>query len=211
MKAISHIPKQIRPFLIRHTYEKGEYIFTAGSENLNMYIIESGSCTANMENYNGTMAFIGSYHSGDIFGELEIFCKDLKTVEVIAVKKSTVYIIHKKYLLEWMKLDFDFALELIEYLAEDLRYHSKTAALLHMCSVKERVAYSILAYADASALDVLTKKNISSLAKTPIRSVNRALASLIECGCIQITGKQIHILNRPFLEEISNYNTMLQL
>ena len=60
-------------FLIRHTYEKGEYIFTAGSENLNMYIIESGSCTANMENYNGTMAFIGSYHSGDIFGELGKF------------------------------------------------------------------------------------------------------------------------------------------
>ena len=208
---IANIPEPIRPFLIKRVYEKGEYILTAGGDNLHLYLVESGSCVATMEGYSGAVAFIDSYHSGDMFGELEIFCEDLKTAEVVAVEKSTIYMVHKTYVLEWMKLDFDFTLSLIEHLVKKLRYHSRRAVLLQLCSVEERVACAILGHDDAGALEFLTKQNLSVLAQTPIRSVNRALETLIQRGCIRVSEKRIQITDRPLLEQISNYQAISQL
>lgn len=205
---IEEIPSELKPYLIKRKFKKGEYIFTSGSENHCVYFIKSGSCISSITDDNGALSFVENYTEGDIFGELELFCKSLKTINMLVTQESIVYSLQKKYLLEWMKQDFDFNLSIIEHLAEGMRRFSDNAAIIQLYNVKERVAFSILRYDAINSLDQMNKKDIMFMAKAPLRSVNRALKSLANCHAIEFVNKNVKIVNRELLQQISNYSDL---
>lgn len=208
---LENVPDRLRPYLIKHTFRRGERILAAGGDNQAVYFVAESSCIASIENADGTAAYIDRYGKGSFFGELEVFCDELKTVEVIAGESCLLYSLHRGYLLEWMREDFDFTMALIRQLAASMMRYSDSAAMLQLYSVKQRAAYVILTYDAIGAVEELTKQTLSALVRTPVRSVNRALAALAAEKAVSLAGRRITVLDREKLRALSDFDELSRL
>jgi CRP-like cAMP-binding protein len=193
------MPESLKGHLITRRYGKGNAILHAGEDNQFVYFVEQGTAMGFIQDLDGTTACIDKYGPGDFFGELQIFCPGFKTIEITALEDCVLHILHKQHLMQWMKDDFNFTLGIISHLSRCMKRYSDNMVFIQLYNVRERVAKCIMDYGDMGILDDLSKQTISIVAKTPIRSVNRALASLIEIGAIAITDKRIKIQNKELL------------
>ena len=84
------MPEDLSGGLHRRTFCKGEPVLLAGEENRCIYMVERGTAMAWVADESGATALVDRYGEGDLFGELEIFCEGLKTIEVVAASDCTV-------------------------------------------------------------------------------------------------------------------------
>ncbi len=187
---LDHLPKQLRPFLQKKEFCRGEPILHSGEENQNIYLVTKGDAIGYVEGWNGSLIFVERYGPGDLFGELEVFCEGLRTIGITAQTACTVYLLHKQYLLAWMEQDFSFTQALIRHLAEAMHRYADNVTQLQLMTVEERVKKCILTYEAMGMLDKLDKKALMAGSMASLRSVNRAVSRLEEEGAVRVREKR---------------------
>lgn len=197
---LDHLPKQLRPFLQKKEFCRGEPILHSGEENQNIYLVAKGDAIGYVEGWNGSLIFVERYGPGDLFGELEVFCEGLRTIGITAQTACTVYLLHKQYLLAWMEQDFSFTQALIRHLAEAMHHYADNVTQLQLMTVEERVKKCILTYEAMGMLDKLDKKALMAGSMASLRSVNRAVSRLEAEGAVRVRKKKIAVLDRALLE-----------
>lgn len=179
------MPEDLRDGLHRRTFCKGEPVLLAGEENRCIYMVERGTAMAWVADESGATALVDRYGEGDLFGELEIFCEGLKTIEVVAASDCTVLQLDRDDLLAWMERDFALTTALIRHLAQQMRRYAANATQLQLLRVKERVRACLQSWREMGRRGPLDKQALAAQVKAPMRSVNRALAALAKEGLVR--------------------------
>lgn len=200
-KLVDTAPENIKKEFIFKKHKKGNLIIFPNEENNFLYILINGSAEVYWQSYAGAMISLYIFNSYSCFGELEIFNKEIKTLNVVAKTNCETIAIHKKYVYEWMQIDFDFTFYIVEQLAEKLIKSSNNAVKMSLLTVKNRILSSIYAHYKIGDLNNLTKQVLSSEVRAPIRSINRSIAQCINDGFINYKDKKFSVNSIDKLEK----------
>ena len=126
--------KILMQYLERQDIHKGDYLMRQGEEPKEMYFIESGLLTAQLELPDQKIMRLRSMRGGTTVGEVGIYLGNIRTASVIADRPSVVYRLTKKALKEMEKNDPEVAAHLHQWiatlLAERLADNSRTIEAL---------------------------------------------------------------------------------
>ncbi|MEY9869343.1 CRP/FNR family cyclic AMP-dependent transcriptional regulator [Peribacillus sp. B2I2] len=197
---INKAPDNIKKEFIYRKYPKGSFIIHPFEDNNYLYILNKGSAEVFRQISDGSMISLYKYQSYSCFGEVEIFNKDIKTLSVTAKTNCETIAIHRTFVYEWMRQDFNFTSYLMEHLAAKLITSSETVAKLSLLTVKDRILYSIHAHYKIGDLETVTKSTLSSEVCAPIRSLNRSISECINENYIDFKEKRFKVVSLKKLE-----------
>ena len=193
-------PIKIRSSIIKEKFNKNEFILVQGEINEYLYFIVRGKIEVATMSKQGQKISITTFREDESFGVLEIFNTEIHTQNVIVMEDCTIQKIHKKYVLEWMKQDFDFTLYVIKLLEECFYDTSLFARNVLSMTIKERVIVSLYKHYNNNTLHLLTKEELLQETGTQKRSLNRIIEELTKLGIIIYEAKRITITNIELLK-----------
>lgn len=206
---LMNAPKYIQESWITSTYQKGSHILFFGEENDYLYFLTKGKASVYIQNQEGVMMMVNTYRATSLFGEYEVFNPQMTTQSLIANTHCDITRIHKKHLYQWMKVDFDLTIHIIENFAKDIVYSHQTTSRLAFLTIKERLIISIYSHYQVGDLDTLTKEILQQEVYTPLRSLNRSLAECENERIFSYKKKVFTVINpnqlRKIAEAISPY------
>jgi len=202
-RIVKRAPSVIANSFIKKNYKQGETILHPDEENDQLYILTSGTIDIFKQAYNGTVIAIRSYSAYTYFGEMELFNRDYRTVNVAAKTNCSVLLLEKEKVLQWIHLDPDLAIHFIEELTTRLANTSNIRLKLSLLTIKERLLYSLYTHHQIGDMDQLSKKQLCDEVSAPIRSLNRSLAECIEEGLIRYEQRKFSILDYDQLKRLT--------
>jgi SulP family sulfate permease len=114
--------------------EKGDYLMRQGEEPKEMYFIEAGLVSAQLELPGGKLMRLRSMRGGTTVGEMGMYLGDVRTASVVADRPSKVYRLSRNALKEMEKNEPDLAALLHQWiaslLAERLAENNRTIEAL---------------------------------------------------------------------------------
>ncbi len=84
-------------------YAENEYIFYEGDPGIGLYIIRSGEVKITHSDKDGNTKELARLHKGDFFGELAMLDNEIRSASAIAVTETTVTVIFKPDLQEFVE------------------------------------------------------------------------------------------------------------
>lgn len=202
-KIVDRAPHSISSAFKKRHYKKGTTILFPNEENDTLFLLVSGAIDIFKQAYNGTSIAIRSYKAYTYFGEMELFNKDYRTVNVVAKTDCVTYELSKDKVIEWIHQDPELAIHFIEELTVRLANTSEIRLKLSLLTIRERLLYSLLTHQQIGDLKDLTKKQLCDEVSAPIRSLNRSIAECVEEGIIDYKHKIFSIKDLESLEKIA--------
>lgn len=101
-------------------YKNGEIIIHQGESGNCMYVIQSGKVEVLRDN-NGIKVQLAIRKSGDFFGEMALFSKELRSATIRALGDARVLTVDRKNLLNSIQKDPSLAFRIIETLSKRIR------------------------------------------------------------------------------------------
>jgi CRP-like cAMP-binding protein len=190
---------------------KGEYLYQDGESASGLYIILSGKVQINKLIPNGKELTIRMNGSGDIIGDMSLFCAhSLYMHSAKVIEDGIVAVIHKTQLELLLKEDHKLALELLEWFSlqnqknqtklRDLVLHGKKGAL-YSTLIRLSNSYG-KDYEKSIIIDtVLTNQDLANFCGTSREVINRILSELRKNKIISISKGYITIHNLQFLKD----------
>lgn len=196
---LAQAPKEIQNNLLAQTYKKGSHILFAGEGNDYLYFLIAGLAEVYTLTHEGVMISLNTYTATSFFGEYEVFNPKMTTHSVIAKTDCEIIQIHKNDLYQWMQKDFRLTLHILEHFATDVMISHQTNTHLAYLTIKERVLTSMYSHYIIGDLEALTKNILVQEVFAPLRSVNRAIAEIINDGTINYQKKRFMVSNEEQL------------
>ena len=110
-------PNACLQYLERRKIPEGEYLMREGDPPTDMYFIESGMVTAQLEAADGQLVRLRSMRGGTTVGEMGMYLGAARTASVIASRPSTVYRLSAESLKKMREQDPEVAALLHEWIA----------------------------------------------------------------------------------------------
>ena len=101
-------------------YKNGETIIKQGESGNCMYVIQSGEVEVLQDN-NGSQVRLAVRKSGDFFGEMALFSKEMRSATIKALGDARVLTVDRKNLLNSIQKDPSLAFRIIETLSKRIR------------------------------------------------------------------------------------------
>lgn len=201
---VDQAPEKVKCQFSFKDYKSGANIISAnGRVSCCLYIICSGIAEVQKETTYGTAIVVNVFNQGDVFGEVEIFSPDCKPYDVYAKTDCKIIVINKETVFQWMREVFDFDLFLCEMLTRRMYVTSDSMSRIALLPIKERVLGCIWTHYSNHTLPWLTKMDLVSQVRAPLRSVNRVVRTCIEEGTIEYRKKTFSVKDVSELEKIA--------
>jgi SulP family sulfate permease len=121
-------------YLERKEVPQGEYLMREGDPPTEMYFVEAGMVTAQLETPDGQIIRLQSMRGGTTVGEMGLYLDSVRTASVIATRPSAVYRLSAESLKRMREEDPEVAALLHEWiarlLAERLAANNRTIEAL---------------------------------------------------------------------------------
>jgi CRP/FNR family cyclic AMP-dependent transcriptional regulator len=101
-------------------YKNGEVIIKQGESGNCMYVIQSGEVEVLKDN-NGTEVQLAIRRTGDFFGEMALFSREVRSATIRAVGNPRILTVDRKNLLNSIQKDPSLAFRIIETLSNRVR------------------------------------------------------------------------------------------
>lgn len=180
-------------------------VFYAGNEPLGLYTVGRGLIKLELISPTGsahTLRFIGP---GGVLGYRSLFANEPYQANAVAMEDSELCFIPKNEIFKLFDDHPEVAMNLMTYLAKDLRFAEEKWLDQMDKGAAERVAESLLFLQHDFSHQNWTRREIAEWAGTTPETVIRALAQLEKEGIIdQSDGRSIKILNRAKLSIKNN-------
>ena len=160
------------------------------------------------ESGGGNAIVVNTFSTGEVFGEVEIFSPEYKPYEVFAKTACSILVMDKETVFHWMQEVFDFDLYLCEMLTRRMYVTSDSMSRIALLPIRERVLGCIWSYYSRGQLSRLTKEELVSQVRAPLRSVNRVVRSRIQQGIIDYRKKCFVVKDAETLERFSSNYTL---
>lgn len=205
---VDSAPASIKEQFKYKYYDGGTQIISAtGVSKVYLYIISSGVAEVFKESTCGSVISVNTFSAGDVFGEVEIFSPDFKPYNVHAKTDCCIILVKKETVLQWMHEVFDLNLFLCEMLTRRMYITSDSMSRIALLPIKERVLGCIASHYLNGTMPELTKDELVSQVRAPLRSINRVIKECTQAGLIDYKNKQFYLKDKKGLFEFANiYN-----
>lgn len=205
IQELQHLSKQ-RPL---SKYKKKEVIFHVGDTPHYVYFLNKGSIKTYKTHDDGKEYITNLYKAGDFFGHVAIFENRPYTDSALVMEESEIYKIPKDDFLNLIYKNRDVAAKFIRLLSNQVEEQEKALLSLAYSTVRKRTAEALLTLlkqndgqkGKSNSLRV-TREDLASLAGTATETVIRCLSEFKEDGFIEVSGREITIINAEGLENI---------
>lgn len=190
--------------------KKGQNLMTEGNSINGLYCIQDGKGKLTKLNTNGKEQIIKFVKGGDILGHRSILSDELVGLNAIALEDMHVCFIPKGDILETIKENNNFSLNLMQNISHQLNEANTSISQMAQKPVKDRLAETLLNLEEIFGVDsegcidvILTREEIANTIGTATESAIRLLSNLKKDGVIDLMGKKIKILNKNTLKNLS--------
>ncbi|WP_372744463.1 Crp/Fnr family transcriptional regulator [Lutibacter sp.] len=190
--------------------KKGENLLTEGMAINGLYCIRDGKGKMTKLNTNGKEQIIKFIKGGDILGHRSILSEELVGLNAIALEDMHVCFIPKGDILDAIKENSNFSLDLMRNISQQLNDANTSISQMAQKPVKDRLAETLIYLEEIFGVDneacidvILTREEIANTIGTATESAIRLLSNLKKDGVIDLIGKKIKIINKNSLKNIS--------
>ena len=202
LELVEAAPLQIKEQFKHKHYGAGTQIISAtGVSKTYLYIITSGVAEVFKASTCGSVISVNTFGAGDVFGEVEIFSPDFKPYNVHTKTDCSIILVGKETVFQWMREGFEFTLFLCEMLTRRMYTTSDSMSRLALLPIKERILGCISSHYLGGTLDKLTKEELVSQVRAPLRSINRIIKECAQEGLIEYKNKEFHVKDTKKLSE----------
>lgn len=189
-------------------YRAKTMIVQSGEEVNSLMIILNGAVKGEMVDYSGHIIKIedipapGTLASAFMFG-----AKNMFPVNVITLSETEIMIIKKSDFLRLMMKTDKVLMNFLNMISNRSQFLSEKIKFLNFKTIKSKLAQFILQKAGKERLSIvmeITQNELADYFGVARPSVARALGEMEEKGLIEARGKNIQILNRRGLDELTS-------
>ena len=191
-------------------FKKGDVIFEEGNTINGVYCVKHGICKLSKLNANGKEQIVRFIKGGDMLGYRSVLSEEPVTLTVTALKDMEACFIPKREILDAIKENPKFSLDMMKTVCHDLRDANMSLSNMAQKNVKERLADMLIFLKETFDEDkdgyldiVLTREEISSVIGTATESAIRLLSEFKKKGFIALDGKKVKILDEVGLLRLS--------
>lgn len=193
-------------------FKRGQVIFSEGNQPHGIYCIHSGKVKIHKMGDEGKEQIVRLAKSANIIGYRSILNNDSYFASATALEDTEVCFISRSAITSLIKSNNNFTFSLISLLSDDLKRAEEKITHMAQKHVRERIAGAIVllieAYGfkdDKQTIDSnLTRREIANIAGTTTETSIRILSDLSKENVIELTGKEIKILDYNNLINAAN-------
>ena len=186
------------------TYPKGSVIVFEDDPGDALYLVSAGQVKVVLIGEDGREVILSVLGEGSFFGEMSLIDDQPRSATVIAMTDAGVLVLRREDFQSRLRSSPEVAIALLRELSRRLRRADEKIGSLVLLDVNGRVADLLLRLAEEEGGDQITKKIthhvIAQMIGSSRETVSRTMRDFVERGLIQVTRKDIAIMNRPLLE-----------
>jgi len=206
--------KEWKPAIESHrkniSVKKGEQIIQEGEEVKGIYFIYSGSVKVHKK-WGEKDIILRFATKGKIFGHRGLGIKSsVYPISATAIEPTTVCFIDKEFFISTLKVNHEFAFNLMMFYADDLRESEEKMRNLALMPVKSRLAVSIFHLQDLYGTDLqgnisidISRQDLSAFTGATYETVFRTMNELVQEKLIKLNAKKICINDEPGLRALT--------
>lgn len=179
---------------------KGEVIFEEGETLNGVYCVRDGICKLTKLSANGKDQIIKLVVKGELLGQRSIVSDESANLKATALNDMEVCFIPKAEILNDLKKNPDFTLDVLQHMAHDLKEADDVIVNMAQKSVRQRLAEALIHIHDSFGTNpdgtlsvILSREDFASIVGTATESAIRVLSQFKKEGYISTIGKQIKI------------------
>jgi CRP/FNR family transcriptional regulator, polysaccharide utilization system transcription regulator len=195
-------------------YKRGDILYQEGNRISGFYCINDGIIKVFKTGFDGKEQIIRFAKKGDIIAYRSVLSNELACTSAKVIEDCSVCFIPSEILISFIKINSNFALELIKLACHELGEANSFITDIAQKTVRERLAEILLFLVSDFGLDEeqflnisLTREELANIVGTATESVIRLLSEFKSDKLVELNGRKIKILNTKGLEKISNIFT----
>ncbi len=187
---------------------KGQVIFHEGEIAETLYIVGEGKVKIFRAAPDGRETLLHIFGPGEPFGEAAVLQGGKFPASSLALESSLLVALPRRDILAAFAKNPVLALNMMGALAARLRAFSAKIESLTLLETPQRLAAYLIHEsgardeADSFRLDV-SKGLLAAMLGTARETLSRCLARMAEQGAIRLEGRDVHILDRAYLESLA--------
>lgn len=189
------------------TYPKGSVIVFEDDPGDALYLVAGGQVKVVLIGEDGREVILSVLGEGSFFGEMALIDDQPRSATVIAMTDSSVLVLRREDFQSRLRASPEIAIALLREISRRLRRADEKIGSLVLLDVNGRVADLILRLAEEEGGDQITKKIthhvIAQMIGSSRETVSRTMRDFVERELIQVTRKEITVLNRPMLARMA--------
>ena len=186
------------------SFPKGSVIVFEDDPGDALYLVARGQVKVVLIGEDGREVILSVLGEGNFFGEMSLIDEKPRSATVIAMVDSIVLVLRREDFQARLRTSPEIAIALLRELSRRLRRADEKIGSLVLLDVNGRLADLILRLAEEEGGDRITKKLTHNVLAQMIGSsretVSRTMRDFVERELVQVSRKEITILNRPLLE-----------
>jgi len=188
-------------------YPKGSVILFEDDPGDALYVVITGEVKVVLIGEDGREVILSMLRSGDFFGEMSLIDDQPRSAHVIATEDSNLLVLRREEFRVCLEQAPRIAVGLLQALSRRLRRADDKIGGLVLLDVTGRVARVLLELADEHDGEHVPRKithhMIAQMIGSSRETVSRTIRELGDQGLIQVSRKDIAILDRTRLEDLA--------
>lgn len=185
------------------TYPKGSVIVFEDDPGDTLYLVADGQVKVVLIGEDGREVILSVLGEGTFFGEMALLDDRPRSAHVIAMEDSILLLLRRDDFQARLRQSPAVAISLLSELSGRLRLADEKIGALVLLDVNGRVAALLLRLAQDEGGDRITKKlthnTIAQMIGSSRETVSRTMRNLVNREIIQVSRKEIVLLNRRAL------------
>jgi len=205
--------KEIRHIAIDKFYDKGRTVFLEGDDCNGFYIVADGKVKIYKVSFEGKEHILHICGPGNPFGEVPVFSGQNFPANAQTLLKSHLLFFPKAAFVDLISNNPSLSLNMLAVLSMRLRQFTVQIENLSLKEVPGRLASYLIYLADEQQTGdlvslTISKGQLASLLGTIPETLSRILTKMNNHNLIEVSGRDIRILNRSGLEDLSDHGKL---
>lgn len=190
--------------------KRGDILFNEREHINGVFCIKKGVCKISKLSNNGQEQIIHLIKKGDLLGERSLINDEVSNLKATAINDMEVCFIPKQEILKDLKGNQNFTISVLKKMALSLKNADNVIVDMAQKTVKQRLAHLLIYLNDNFKKDHnnfinirLSREDIGSIIGTATESAIRLLSEFKKRKYIHLKGKDILILDKTKLHNIS--------
>lgn len=181
--------------------EIGQILFQTGDTGDAAFIILEGELEVRRQALDGRELRISALKSGSVVGEMAVLDGAVRSADVVASRRSSLWRIPRAALLQLVERDSKAALGLLAELSRRLREADAELEAARLLDLGGRLARLLLKEQSSRGLVPLSQTELARRLGHSREKVNRKLAQWSRAGLIEITREGVRVLDPASLRQ----------
>ncbi|MFQ5450958.1 MAG: Crp/Fnr family transcriptional regulator [Nitrospinaceae bacterium] len=201
--------EELASIAVEKHFRKNQIIFNQDDTSNALFIIKAGMVKISIADSNNNEFILKMIAGNDFFGEMSLLDGKPRSATATAVEECKTLIIHREDFIRLIQKNPAVALALMTILAVRLRYTTENISNLTFYDAYGKVAKCLLYLKEKIGRQEdekivlnlkISRQELANLAGITRETFTRILREFQSRGCIQVTGKDIVILDESILK-----------